>query len=68
MAAEASVDAQSVTLLREQLISASLDMGQPTEITLTSTLAAELTGPRWDVTYPKGGYMTIDGVTGKENP
>jgi hypothetical protein len=48
------------------VLAGSLNMGQPTNVTLGSTLAAQVTGPRYSVTFPSNGYMTIDGVTGQE--
>jgi len=68
-AGEATFDPASVLVNGRDLLAlaAALDMGQPTEITLSSTLAAEETGPRWDVTFPSG-FMTIDGVTGASKP
>ena len=66
-AGEATFDPAKVLVNGQDLlsISATLGLGQPTEIALNSTLAAQMTGPRYDVTYPNGGYMTIDGVTGQ---
>ena len=49
------------------VLAGSLNMGQPTNVTLGSTLAAQVTGPRYSVTFPSNGYMTIDGVTGQES-
>jgi len=65
-AGEATFDPGSVLVDAQDLlaIAATLGMGQPTQISLSSTLAAETTGPRWDVIFPEG-TMTIDGVTGK---